>query len=267
MGHHKRHHVLHRQFCSSHRQQPRLLPFRPKALRRTLASNAHHPNRLRLYLDHRNLRFLILQRHLRKTHLEPPRPPRLLPQRRRRSDSSRRLHHRRLFHPRSTRNKHRSKQYISWHRHDRPRTKIPNNKKRRVYLRSHRSTNLPVESIKGREPVHNLPLSILRLPLINCRGHCLRLLFCQEGIYSSSGPLLGTQKWPILLQLRYTLACLCRIHRWHLDQYHRFPRCVWLESSENGGKCLQLQFLRGLHYFSSGILDFMQTIPNSSLLG
>lgn len=234
MGHHKRHHVLHRQFRSSHRQQPRLLPLRSKALRRALVSNVHHSDRLRLYLNYWNLRLLILKRHLRKTHLESSRSPRLFPQRRRHRNTFRRLHHRRLFHPCSTGNEHRSQQHISRHRHDRPRTQILNHKKGRIHLRHNRSPHLPLEPLKRGESIHNLSLCLLRFPLLNRRRHHLRLLCREKGIHTNRRSLLRPQKRPLFLHLWYPLACLYRIHSRNLNQYHRFPRCLWLGRPQNG---------------------------------
>jgi len=108
------------------------------------------------------------------------------------------------------------------------------------------------------QQLHNLPIRLLRLPLLHRWRHNLRLLHRPPRLLPNPRPLLRPQILPLLLHLWFSLARLHSLHLRHPHQHSRFRRRNWKTSAQRRAVHLQLEFLRRIHCCIFDVLGVMQ---------
>ena len=115
------------------------------------------------------------------------------------------------------------------------------------------------------EQLHNLPIRLFSLPLLDCRRYHLRLLHCPPRLLPGQGSLLSQENVTLLFHFRLPLA---RIHSLYLRYSHQYCRIRWRYWEACAPGCqihLQYQLLRRLPCRVPDILGLVQDLSNSSL--
>jgi hypothetical protein len=122
---------------------------------------------------------------------------------------------------------------------------------------------LTVEPSSIIQPIHNLPIRLLPLPLRHRRRHNLRLLRRPQRVPRHKSPLQRPQNRPLLLHARLLLACLRRLHRRHPNQHRRLRRRRGPPSPRRRAVHLQHQLFHRRDCVRGHVLDFNSFLPRA----
>lgn len=115
------------------------------------------------------------------------------------------------------------------------------------------------------QQLHNLPIRLLRLPLLDRRRHDLRLLRRPPRLLPDQGPLLRPENRTLLFHLRLPLAWIHSLYLRYPHQYCRICRSHWKACATGCQIHLQYQFLRWFHRRKLDVLGLVQNQPDSGL--